>query len=119
MIRLALKIGVYIAAIWVAVQLVGGLEFTGDSLAWLFVALVMAGVNAVVKPVVKLLSFPAILLTLGLFLIAINIAMFFLVVAISGGLELGLSSDGAGATALGAIVTSIVVWIGEAVIGDD
>lgn len=118
MIRLALKVAVSFAAIWVAVQLVDGLDFTGDTLGWLLVALVMAGVNALIKPIAKLLSLPVILLTLGLFLLVINVLMFFIVVWLSGALDLGLTSAGAGATIIGALIVTVVAWIGEIVVPD-
>ncbi len=118
MIRLVLKVAVYFVAIWLAVQVVDGLDFVGDTVGWLLVTLVMAAVNAIVKPVAKFLSFPVILLTLGLFLLIINVVMFFLVVSISEGLDLGLTSQSAGATIVGAIIVSVVAWVGEIVVPD-
>ena len=116
MIRLVLKIAVYALAIWVAVQLIDGLHL--DDPTWLglaAIAVIFAAVNAVVKPVLKIMSLPVVLLTLGLFLLVINALMLWLTMRISDALELGLSSDGFGATFLGALVISVVVWIGEAV----
>ena len=60
------------AALWVATQVVSGVAFTGDWLTLLGVALVFSVVNAVVKPVTKFVTFPIIVLTLGLFLLVIN-----------------------------------------------
>lgn len=111
MTRLVLRIGLYAVAIWVAVQLVEGLVFDGDALAYGLVALVMGAVNAFVRPIVKLLSLPIVFLTLGLFLLVINIAMFALVVGITD-----LTSTGLVATALGALVTTVVVSVGDMVL---
>jgi putative membrane protein len=115
MFRMILKIAVYALAIWLAVRLIDGLSFDGTAWALLGIAVILAIVNAVVKPIVKVLSFPVVLVTLGLFLLVINALMLWLTVRISDALDLGLASDGFGATFLGALVISIVVWIGEAV----
>lgn len=119
MVRFALKLAIYAAGIWVAVRLVDGLSFTGDTWALVGVVLLMAAVNIVVKPVAKALSLPAVLLTLGLFLLVVNAAMLALVVWLAGELDLGLTSTGFGATFLGAVVVSIVTWAGEAITGAD
>lgn len=116
MIRLVLKIAVYALAIWVAVEVIDGLHLDDPSwTALALIAVVFAAVNAVVKPIVKVLSLPVVLLTLGLFLLVINALMLWLTMRISDALELGLSSDGFGSTFLGALVISVVVWVGEAI----
>lgn len=119
MFRVILKLAVYALAIWLAVRLIDGLTFDGTGWALLGIAVILAIVNAVVKPIVKVLSFPVVLLTLGLFLLVINAFMLWLTVQLSDALDLGLGSDGFGATFLGAIVISVVVWIGEAVTDRD
>lgn len=111
--RLLVRIGIYAVAVWIAVALIDGLEFTGEPIAYVWIALVMAAVNAVVKPLVTLLSLPFIVLTLGLFLLVVNTAMLWLVIRISDALDFGLESTGLGATFLGALAVSIVVWAGE------
>lgn len=116
MIRLVLKIAVYALAIWLAVQMIDGLNLEDPTWTGLAaVAVILAVVNAVVRPVIKLMSLPVVLLTLGLFLLVINAVMLWLTIRISEALELGLTSDGFGATFLGALVISVVVWIGEAI----
>lgn len=117
--KLVLKLAVYAAALWVAVRLVDGLAFEGSWVALVGVALVFAGVNAVVKPVVKLFSFPLILLTLGLFLLVINALMLAVTIWLAGALGLGITSTGFAATLLGAIIVSIVTWAGEALVPSD
>lgn len=101
-------------AIWVAVAIVPGLDFTGEWWAFLVVALILSVINAVVKPVVKLLSLPVVLLTLGLFLLVINALMLALTVWLAdpARLDLGLTSDGFfWSTFLGALVISIVQFV--------
>ena len=55
------------AALWVAVQLVDGIDHHGSVWSLLFVALVFGVLNASIRPVFKLLSLPFLILTLGLF----------------------------------------------------
>lgn len=109
------------AGVWVAVRLVPGLEFDGSNWAFLGVAILVALSNMVVKPILKVLSFPAILLTLGLFLLIINAVVLQLVVWLAAPerLDLGLTSTGFfWATFLGALVISIVSGILELFIRD-
>ena len=70
-------------------------------------ALILGIVNAVLKPIVIILSLPLEILTLGLFTLVINAALFYLVAK----LGIGLSVDGFGAAFLGALVLSIVSFI--------
>ncbi len=116
---LILRLLVNAAAVWLAVYFVDGLDMEGSWVAWVAVAALLAVLNAVVKPVVKLLSLPVVILTLGLFLLVINAVLLQVVVAISGALDMGLTSTGFGATFLGAVVISIASWIGEVVTGLD
>lgn len=117
--KLLIKLVVYAAAVWLAVQLVPGLDFTGDLAALLVIAILLAIVNAIARPIATVLSLPLVILTLGLFLLVINALMFALVIWASGQFDLGLSSTGFGATFLGALVVTIVSWIGEALLGRD
>jgi putative membrane protein len=111
------KVVIGAAALWVAVQIVPGLEFDGSVVALLIVALIMGVINAVVRPILTVLSLPLVLLTLGLFLLVVNAFALWLVVRISEALELGLTADGFGPTFLGALVISLVVWGLETVTG--
>ena len=76
----------------------------------LCVAVVFGVVNTVVKPIVTLLSIPAILLTLGVFFLVINALMLWLTGWLSTSLGLGFHVEGIGAAFLGAIVVSLVAW---------
>jgi putative membrane protein len=98
------------AALWIAVWLVPGLEFEGEPWQFFVIAFIMGVANAVAKPILKVFSFPLILLTLGLFLLVINAVVLALVIWISGPevFDLGLTSTGFfWATFLGSIVVSI------------
>lgn len=84
-------------ALWVAAVLLPGISFGGEgSSLWLTVALVAAlfGVlNAVVKPLLQLLSLPLIVLTLGLFLVVVNALMLSLTSWFAGVLGLDFTVD--------------------------
>lgn len=116
---LVLRLAINAGAVWLAVAMIDGLDFEGSWVALVIVAAVLAVLNAVVKPVLKLLSLPFIVLTLGLFLLVVNAVLLQVVVAISRATDLGLDSTGFGATFLGAIVISLATWIGEVVTGVD
>ena len=100
-------------ALWVASALLSGIEFGGQGASQLLtiigVALVFGLVNAVVRPLVQLLSLPLIVLTLGLFLVVINALMLLLTSWLSGVLGLNFSVDDFFWDAvLGSIIISIV-----------
>lgn len=100
------------AALYVAVWLVPGLDFDfAPADAWwkfLLVAFIFGLVNTFVRPVLRILTFPITMITLGLFLIVINALMLMLTGAISNELNLGLTVADFLAALLGAIVISIV-----------
>ena len=114
-----LKVAITAVGVWLAVQLVDGLEFNGTWVALIAIAVILAVVNALVRPVVSLLSLPLVLLTLGLFLLVINALMLGLTVWFSEQFDLGLTSTGFSANFLGALIITIVSWIGEALLGRD
>ena len=100
------------AALFVAVFLVPGLDFAFEpELSWLkflLVAFIFGLVNTFVRPILRILTFPITMITLGLFLLVINALMLLLTDAISDQLALGLSVADFFAALLGAIVVSIV-----------
>ncbi len=107
---IVLKILINAAALYAAVFVLEGLEFTGTIVELLVIALFMGIVNAVIRPILRALAFPAILLTLGLFLIVINAVVLWLVFEIAGAVGIGITSEGFGWTLAAAIVVSLVAW---------
>lgn len=99
-------------ALYVAVLLVPNLDFAfGPDDAWLkflLVAFIFGLVNTFVRPVLRILTFPITMMTLGLFLIVINALMLLLTDAISDELSLGLTVGDFLAALLGAIIIAIV-----------
>jgi putative membrane protein len=113
-------------AVWVATLLVGGVDVTTDSTGEKVLTLVVIGavlglVNATIKPVVKLLSLPLVILTLGIFALVINGLLFWLVAAVSNAAGAPFHVDGFWSGFWGAIVVSIVSWLLSVVVpdGDD
>ncbi len=108
-----LRIVIVAIGLWVASKLVPGVQITdGWSLLW--AALLLGIVNAVVRPVVILLTLPLTILTLGLFLLVINAAMLSLVAWALAGMTVA----GFWSAVFGSIVVSITGWIASALISD-
>jgi putative membrane protein len=100
------------AGLWVASKLVPGVEITdGWSLLW--AALVLGIVNAVVRPVVIILTLPLTILTLGLFLLVINAAMLSMVAWMLDGVTVA----GFWSAFFGSIVIAITGWLASWFIG--
>jgi putative membrane protein len=96
------------AALWVATRLVPGVTYDGGWFPFFGVALVFGAVNAFIRPVLKILTFPIIILTLGIFALVVNGFMLMLTSGLSRLLGLGFHVDGFWAAFWGAIVVSIV-----------
>lgn len=96
------------AALWVATRIVPGVTFAGGWVPFLAVALVLAVINATLRPLVKVLTCPLILLTLGLFALVVNGLMLWLTSSVSQSLGLGFHVTGFWAAFFGGLVISIV-----------
>jgi putative membrane protein len=119
-VELIVKILINAAALFVAVKLLPSnlLSFNWGDDWWKLaaVALVFALVNSYIKPIVKALSMPIGLLTLGLVGFVINAAMLLLTAALSSQLKLGfkvgdfppnITSD----TIVGALVAAVIISV--------
>lgn len=102
------RLAINAAALWVATRLVPDLSFTGDPWLLLVVALVFGVLNLVVRPILLFLTFPFLLVTLGLFLLVLNAVMLWLTGAVSNRLGLGFHVDSFTAAFLGGLVVSVV-----------
>ncbi|HET9500289.1 MAG TPA: phage holin family protein [Marmoricola sp.] len=80
------------------------------------VGAILGVINSIVRPVVKLLSLPLIILTLGLMLVVINALMLLLTSRISAALELGFHVEGFWTAVLGGIVISISTMVIDAIL---
>jgi putative membrane protein len=100
--------------LFAAAYLVPGIH-VDDPNAWTvyaLMALILGLVNALIRPILKLLSCPLILLTLGLFLLVINGLSFLIAARIAENLGLGFRVDGFTAALLGGLVVSAVSLLG-------
>ncbi len=77
-------------------------------------ALVLGLVNAVIKPILVLLTLPVTILTLGLFLLVINALLFWAVASLLPGFNVG----GFGAAFVGALLYSVITWLLSMLIPD-
>jgi putative membrane protein len=104
-------------AVYVATRIVGGITVDGQWTVLFGVALILGLVNAVIAPIVRVLTCPLIILSLGVFTLVINAAMLLLTAAIARGLGIGFAVKGFGPAFLGAVVISAVSFVLSLVTG--
>ncbi|MGW1373301.1 phage holin family protein [Streptomyces sp. NPDC002446] len=112
------------AALAVAIWLLKDITLTGENtgrqvLTLVLVALIFGSVNFVVKPVVKLLSFPLFILTLGLITLVVNALMLLLTSWLAGKVDLAFHVNGFWPALLGGVIISIVSWAMHVVLPDE
>ena len=112
-----LQILVNAGALYAAVYIVDGITFTGEWWKLLLVALAFSLLNTYLRPILRILTLPISVITMGIFLLVINAGMLLLTSAISEQLQLGFKVADFGAAFLGAIVVAIVGWILSMVVG--
>ncbi len=100
--------------LWLASAVVPGVGVDGP-VTLLIAAVLLGVVNAIVRPVLTVLTLPLTLLTLGLFLLVVNAASIGLVAMFLPGFDVDGFMPGVGA----AVVTGAVSWIGHAFLRDD
>ncbi|CAL9518018.1 hypothetical protein SUDANB105_03749 [Streptomyces sp. enrichment culture] len=110
-------------ALAVAVWLLDKITLTGDGTGkkvgtLLIVALIFGLVNFLVKPIVKLLSLPLLILTLGLFTLVVNALMLLLTSWLADKLDIGFHVEGFWTAVLGGLIISIVSWALNVVLPD-
>ncbi len=107
--RFIIRWAINAVALYAAIRLVPGID--PQSTGWgaiLGLALIFGLVNALISPILKLLTCPLILLTLGLFTLLINTLIFYLAGQIGTWFGVGFQVSGFGAAFLGGLVTSVV-----------
>lgn len=112
LLRLLLRIVVVAAIIGVATRVVPGVHVYGGFGAYLWVAVLLSVVNAILGPVLHLISLPLTLLTLGVFLLVINAAL----LAVTAGLTSHLNVDSFGAAVAGGLVIAVLSWLAEVIL---
>jgi putative membrane protein len=117
--RFALKVVIMAGVFWLVTQLLAGVAVIGNPDAplgkvgtFLWIALIFALVNAIVGPILRLLSLPFVLVTLGLFLLVINAALLGITAALTDRLQV----DGFGAALLGGLLLAVGGWAADQVV---
>jgi putative membrane protein len=84
----------------------------GEYGTYLWIGLIFGVVNAIVGPVLRLLSLPFVVLTLGLFLLVVNAALLGLTAAITDRLTI----DGFGTAVIGGLILAVASWLADQVL---
>lgn len=124
MIDLLVKVLINAVGVWAAIQVVPQINFDFGNDWWklLAVALILALVNSYVKPILKALSFPITLISLGLFSLVLNALLLLLVAFVSDQVSLGFSIGGfppdfTADSFIGALLGSIIISIVATLLG--
>ena len=112
MLGLLIRLAIGAAGLWIASRLVPGMSLEGTS-TLVLAAFLLGLVNAIVRPLAIVLTFPITIVTLGLFLLVVNAGMLALVAALLDGFRL---ADFASAL-WGSLVVSLTSWVANWTIG--
>lgn len=105
--RILLRWASMALAFWVATQIVPGIEVVGSTWSYFWVALIFATINVTIGSIVKLLTLPAVILSLGLFIFVVNAAMITLTARWSDTLEV----QDFWSALFAALIISIINWV--------
>ncbi|MFD8199129.1 phage holin family protein [Streptomyces sp. NPDC059701] len=120
LVKTVANAGALAVAVWLLdkITLTGG--STGEKAATLIVvALVFGVVNMLVKPIVRVLTFPLFVLTLGLFTLVVNALMLLLTSWLADVLNLSFHVEGFWTAVLGGLIISVVSWALNAFLPDE
>jgi putative membrane protein len=118
MMRLLVRWSISALAVWAAVRLVPGIDIERGFTPLFAVALILGGVNALVRPLLRFLACGLIFLTLGLFLLVINAAMLLLAAEISQFFGIRFQVEGFLPALIGSVVISLVSYTVSLFVGD-
>ena len=120
MSRFFLRWFVNAVALYAAVAFVPGItRQSPDWFSFIWLALIFGLLNALLRPLLKLLTFPLIFLTLGLFTLVINTFLFWLVGEIGTKFAIGFTVDGFIPAFLGGLVVSVVSMVLNAIFKEE
>jgi putative membrane protein len=114
MTRLILRWAINAVAIWAAISLMQGRGIDVEAGGWvpiLILAVIFGLLNALVRPVIELLTCPLIILTLGLGTLLINTLLFWLTGLIGAQFDVGFTVDGFWPAFWGALIVSLVSMV--------
>ncbi len=118
--KLLIRWGISTLSLFVAALIVPGIRVSGTAwLAYALMAVVLGFANAVIRPILKLLTCPLILLTLGLFTLVVNGLTFWIAAQIANWLGIGFYVDGFWPAFWGALIVSIVTVVLSALIREE
>ena len=106
-------------ALYAAVWIIPGIDYLGNWTGILWLALIIGLLNALVRPLLKFLTCPLIILTLGIFTLVINALMLLLAGNIAEALGIGFRVDGFGPAFFGGLIISIVSFFLSVFVRDD
>jgi putative membrane protein len=106
-------------ALFLAVYLVPGVNLQGGWVSVLWLALIFGLINAFLRPLLKLLTCPLIVLTLGLFTLLINTFLFWLTSQVGQAFGIGFTIDGFWPAFLGGLVVTVVSVIMSLILKDE
>jgi putative membrane protein len=107
--KLLISLGINAVALFAAVALVDGIIPQSDTwVSYIWLAVIFGLVNAFLKPVLKVVGCPFIILTLGLGAVLINTLLFYLAGQIGTQFNVGFTVENFWAALLGAIIVSVV-----------
>ncbi|MCH8133643.1 MAG: phage holin family protein [Myxococcales bacterium] len=112
MLGLLIRLAIGAAGLWIASRLVPGMSIEGTS-TLVLAAFLLGLVNAIVRPLAIVLTFPITIVTLGLFLLVVNAGMLALVAALLDGFQLA----DFGSALWGSLVVSLTSWVANWTIG--
>ena len=119
MTRLILRWAINAVALWVAITYIPGIHAQGGWLALLGLALIFGFVNALFRPLLKFLTCPLIVLTLGLFTLLINTLLFWLTGLVGQYVGVGFTVDGFWPAFFGSLVVSVVSMVLTVLVRDE
>jgi putative membrane protein len=108
---------VSVLALWITFELLGNesISFGGEVSVLIISGLILAILNTILKPVVVFLTLPAVLLTMGIFIIVINALMVLIVSWLYGPFEI----SGFGIAVITGMVIGLVNWLVSALLEDE
>ena len=119
MTKFILRWAINAAAIFLAIRFVPGISLQSGWVSVIWLALIFGLVNAFLRPLLKLLTCPLILLTLGLFTLLINTFLFWLTGQIGHAFGIGITINGFMPAFLGGLVVSIVSIVLTMILKDE
>jgi putative membrane protein len=111
--KLLVRWGALALSFWVATALIPGIDVMGGFTTYLWVALLFGLLNATLGSLIKVLTFPAVILTLGLFLVVVNAAILMLVARWSDKLDVNNFWSAIFAAVVISFVTKVVTNINK------